>query len=307
MQKNIYTDLAMEARELNPALQGIEEEKEEGQGLTVSRIQVTTQAAAEKLGKAMGRYITLDAPELTDRPLDLFAAVSKSLAKELSGLLQDLSADATVLVVGLGNRAITSDSLGPRVVEQVYVTRHVTEYIPDALSRPIRSVCAVAPGVLGVTGIETMEIVQGVVERLHPDLILAVDALASRRAARISTTIQMTDTGIQPGSGVGNARKGLNQATFGLPVLAIGVPMVVYAATISQDTISLIADETGLHQDEEKLRGLAEKVIEEHLGSMIVTPKDVDQIAIDMSRVLADGINMALFGADYDEVRMLVS
>src|SRR5699024_654290 len=136
---------------------------------------------------------------------------------------------------------------------------------------------------------------------------LAIDALASRRAAPISTTIQRTDTGIQPTSGVGNTRKGLNQATFGVPVLAIVVTMVVYATTISQDNISLIADESGLHQDEETLRGLAEKVIEEHLGSMIVTPKDVDQIAIDMSRVLADGINMALFGTDYDEVRMLVS
>ena len=118
MQKNIYTDLALEARELNPALSGVEEEKEEGQGLAVSRIRVTTQGAAEKLGKAMGQYVTLDAPGLVDRPLDLFAAVSKSLAKELEQLWKDLSQDATILVVGLGNRAITSDSLGPRVAER---------------------------------------------------------------------------------------------------------------------------------------------------------------------------------------------
>lgn len=307
MPKSIYTDLAMEARELNPALQGVIEQNEEGDGISISRIEVTTEAAAQKLGKPVGHYITLDAPELCDRPLDLFERVSKSLSAELARLLGGLGPQATVLVVGLGNRAITSDSLGPKVAEQVYVTRHVTQYLPDAVSGPIRSVCAVAPGVLGVTGIETMEIVQGVVERLKPDLILAVDALASRRAARISTTIQLTDSGISPGSGVGNNRKGLNEATFGVPVLAVGVPMVVYATTISQDTISLIADETGLHQDEEKLRALAEKVSEEHLGSMIVTPKDVDQIATDMSRILADGINMALFGADYEEVRMLIA
>lgn len=307
MPTSIYTDLAMESRELNPELQGVKEQTEEGEGVSISRIEVETEEAAQKLQKPVGHYITLDAPELTNRPLDLFEQVSKSLATELARLLEGVGPQATVLVVGLGNRAITSDSLGPKVAEQVYVTRHVTQYLPDAVSKPIRSVCAVAPGVLGVTGIETMEIVQGVVERLKPDIILAVDALASRRAARISTTIQLTDTGISPGSGVGNERKGLNEATFGVPVLAVGVPMVVYATTISQDTISLIADETGLHSDEDKLRALAEKVSEEHLGSMIVTPKDVDQIATDMSRVLADGINMALFGAEYDEVRMLIA
>lgn len=307
MQKSIYTDLAMESRELNPELQGVTEQTEEGEGINISRIEVETEEAAQKLSKPVGHYITLDAPELINRPLDLFEQVSKSLAKELTSLLAGVGPEATVLVVGLGNRAITSDSLGPKVAEQVYVTRHVAQYMPDALPNPTRSVCAVAPGVLGVTGIETMEIVQGVVERLKPDIILAVDALASRRAARISTTIQLTDTGISPGSGVGNNRKGLNQATFGVPVLAVGVPMVVYATTISQDTISLMADETGLHADEDKLRALAEKVSEEHLGSMIVTPKDVDQIAADMSRILADGINMALFGAGYEDVRMLIA
>ena len=307
MPKSIYTDLAMESRELNPELQGVLEQNEEGEGISISRIEIQTEEAAEKLEKPVGRYITLDAPGLSERPLDLFQQVSKKLSEEISRLLQGLGPEATVLVVGLGNRAITSDSLGPKVAEQVYVTRHVKEYLPDALSNPVRSVCAVAPGVLGVTGIETMEIVQGVVERLKPDLILAIDALASRRAARISTTVQLTDTGINPGSGVGNKRKGLNAATFGIPVLAVGVPMVVYATTISQDTISLIADETGLHDDEEKLRALAEKVTEEHLGSMIVTPKDVDQIVSDMSRILSDGINMALFGADYEEVRMLIA
>lgn len=307
MQPSIYTDLAMESRELNPELQGVKEQTEEGEGISISRIQVETEEAAQKLSKPVGHYITLDAPELVNRPLDLFEQVSKSLARELSRLLEGVGTKATILVVGLGNRAITSDSLGPKVAEQVYVTRHVTQYMPQALSGPIRSVCAVAPGVLGVTGIETMEIVQGVVERLKPDIILAVDALASRRAARISTTIQLTDTGINPGSGVGNNRKGLNESTFGVPVLAVGVPMVVYATTISQDTISLIADETGMHADEDKLRALAEKVSEEHLGAMIVTPKDVDQIATDMSRILADGINMALFGAEYEEVRMLIA
>ena len=212
-----------------------------------------------------------------------------------------------MLVVGLGNRAITPDSLGPRVVESIYVTRHIKQYMPDALPGPVRAVSAVAPGVLGVTGVETMEIVRGVVEHCKPDLVIAVDALASRRAARISTTVQLTDAGISPGAGVGNNRTGLDRETLGVPVIAIGVPLVVFATTISQDTISLIADETGLHNDEERLKELAAKVIAEHIGELIVTPKEIDSIVADMTRIVADGINMALFGADYGEVRMLIA
>ena len=167
------------------------------------------------------------------------------------------------------------DSLGPRVVESVYVTRHIKQYMPEALPGPVRAVSAVAPGVLGVTGVETMELVRGVVEHCKPDLVIAVDSLASRRAARISTTVQLTDTGISPGAGVGNNRTGIDRETLGVPVIAIGVPLVVFAATISQDTISLIADETGLHGDEERLKELAAKVIAEHIGELIVTPKAV--------------------------------
>lgn len=307
MPFSIRTDLAMEARELHPSLPGVTEEKEEREGVSISRITLTTDDAAKRLEKRRGRYVTLDAPELTDRPLDLFERVSRTLADELTHLMEGLGACENVLVVGLGNRAITPDSLGPRVVESVYVTRHIKQYLPDALPGPVRAVSAVAPGVLGVTGVETMEIVRGVVEHCRPDLVIAVDSLASRRAARISTTVQLTDTGISPGAGVGNNRTGLDRETLGVPVIAIGVPLVVFATTISQDTISLIADETGLHNDEERLKELAAKVIAEHIGELIVTPKEIDSIVADMTRIVADGINMALFGADYGEVRMLVA
>ncbi|HRN14884.1 MAG TPA: GPR endopeptidase [Clostridia bacterium] len=150
--------------------------------------------------------------------------------------------------------------------------------------------CAIAPGVLGVTGVETMDIVFGVANKVKPDLIIAVDALASRRAARISTTIQLSDSGISPGSGVGNTRADLSRANLGVPVIAIGVPLVVYASTISQDTISLIADETGLHGDEARLRELAEQVIAKHMGDFIVTPKDIDVIVEDMAGIIANAI-----------------
>ena len=307
MPFSIRTDLAMEARELHPSLSGVTEESEEHEGVAVTRIALTTDDAAARLEKRKGRYVTLDAPELSARPLDLFERVSRALSNELSRLMEGLGTCENVLVVGLGNRAITPDSLGPRVVESIYVTRHIKQYMPDALPGPVRAVSAVAPGVLGVTGVETMEIVRGVVEHCKPDLVIAVDALASRRAARISTTVQLTDAGISPGAGVGNNRTGLDRETLGVPVIAIGVPLVVFATTISQDTISLIADETGLHNDEERLKELAAKVIAEHIGELIVTPKEIDSIVADMTRIVADGINVALFGADYGEVRMLIA
>lgn len=307
MPFSIRTDLAMEARELHPSLSGVTEESEEHEGVAVTRIALTTDDAAARLEKRKGRYVTLDAPELSARPLDLFERVSRALSNELSRLMEGLGTCENVLVVGLGNRAITPDSLGPRVVESIYVTRHIKQYMPDALPGPVRAVSAVAPGVLGVTGVETMEIVRGVVEHCKPDLVIAVDALASRRAARISTTVQLTDAGISPGAGVGNNRTGLDRETLGVPVIAIGVPLVVFATTISQDTISLIADETGLHNDEDRLKELAAKVIAEHIGELIVTPKEIDSIVADMTRIVADGINMALFGADYGEVRMLIA
>ena len=307
MPFSIRTDLAMEARELHPSLSGVTEESEEHEGVAVTRIALTTDDVAARLEKRKGRYVTLDAPELSARPLDLFERVSRALSNELSRLMEGLGTCENVLVVGLGNRAITPDSLGPRVVESIYVTRHIKQYMPDALPGPVRAVSAVAPGVLGVTGVETMEIVRGVVEHCKPDLVIAVDALASRRAARISTTVQLTDAGISPGAGVGNNRTGLDRETLGVPVIAIGVPLVVFATTISQDTISLIADETGLHNDEERLKELAAKVIAEHIGELIVTPKEIDSIVADMTRIVADGINMALFGADYGEVRMLIA
>ena len=307
MPFSIRTDLAMEARELHPSLSGVTEESEEHEGVAVTRIALTTDDAAARLDKRKGRSVTLDAPELSARPLDLFERVSRALSNALSRLMEGLGTCENVLVVGLGNRAITPDSLGPRVVESIYVTRHIKQYMPDALPGPVRAVSAVAPGVLGVTGVETMEIVRGVVEHCKPDLVIAVDALASRRAARISTTVQLTDAGISPGAGVGNNRTGLDRETLGVPVIAIGVPLVVFAATISQDTISLIADETGLHNDEERLKELAAKVIAEHIGELIVTPKEIDSIVADMTRIVADGINMALFGADYGEVRMLIA
>jgi len=306
--ENIYTDLAREAREINPSIPGVAEQNETREDVEISRIEIQTAEASKKLNKPIGRYVTIEAPKLAERDTAVFQKVSELISEELVRLLPNGGVEGSILVVGLGNRFITPDALGPRVVEKTFVTRHITQHLPDILGEPMRSVAAVSPGVLGTTGVETLEMLRGLVERVKPSCVVAIDALASRRAARISTAVQITDTGIQPGSGVGNdGRLGLTQESLGVPVVAIGVPTVVLASTISQDTISLIADETGLHGEEEKMKRLAEQVISEHFGPMIVTPKEIDTIVTDMAGILADAVNLALHKPYYEQVKELLA
>ena len=311
MYGNIHTDLAMEARESNSALNGVSEERTDNEHYSVSRIKIDTDEAASALQKSKGLYITIEAPDLVLREPELIKAVTEALSAELTGLIDKGSAkgsaSGTVLVVGLGNRAVTPDALGPKTAEKILVTRHIKQYMPDAIPNGVRSVCAISPGVLGVTGIETMEVIQGIVERSKPSLIIAIDSLSSRRTERIASTIQLCDAGIQPGAGVGNIRSGLDEASLGIPVIAVGVPLVVYASTISRDTIGLIASELGLLGNEEKIKELAAKAISEKTGELIVTPKEIDSLIECTSTILADGINMCLFGKDYAEVRSLIA
>ena len=307
MYGNIHTDLAMEARESNSALNGVSEERTDNEHYSVSRIKIDTDEAASALQKSKGLYITIEAPDLVLREPELIKAVTEALSAELTGLIDKGGTSGTVLVVGLGNRAVTPDALGPKTAEKILVTRHIKQYIPDAIPNGVRSVCAISPGVLGVTGIETMEVIQGIVERSKPSLIIAIDSLSSRRTERIASTIQLCDAGIQPGAGVGNIRSGLDEASLGIPVIAVGVPLVVYASTISRDTIGLIASELGLLGNEEKIKELAAKAISEKTGELIVTPKEIDSLIECTSTILADGINMCLFGKDYAEVRSLIA
>ena len=307
MYGNIHTDLAMEARESNSALNGVSEERTDNEHYSVSRIKIDTDEAASALQKSKGLYITIEAPDLVLSEPELIKAVTEALSAELTGLIDKGGTSGTVLVVGLGNRAVTPDALGPKTAEKILVTRHIKQYMPDAIPNGVRSVCAVSPGVLGVTGIETMEVIQGIVERSKPSLIIAIDSLSSRRTERIASTIQLCDAGIQPGAGVGNIRSGLDEASLGIPVIAVGVPLVVYASTISRDTIGLIASELGLLGNEEKIKELAAKAISEKTGELIVTPKEIDSLIECTSTILADGINMCLFGKDYAEVRSLIA
>ena len=272
-----WTDLAVEAA--GGAL------RENGLSRTV--VKVENKESAQKLGRPMGTYITLACEQAMTVSLETRRALAAELAQTLRGMLPpDMK---TALVVGLGNRSVTPDSLGPRTAERVLVTRHMGDCLPRDV--PMSSVCAAAPGVLGVTGMETAEILRGMVAHVKPDAVIAVDALAARSSKRIASTIQITDTGITPGSGVGNHRKALDRRTLGVPVIAVGVPLVVYASTIASDALCALGEG---EVEEERIAACVERVVSEKLGEMIVTPRDVDALVERMAGVLADGINQAL-------------
>ncbi|WAH39168.1 GPR endopeptidase [Alicyclobacillus dauci] len=308
------TDLAMEAHALakqgGRSLTGVDESHEEFDGLNVTRVRVRTKVAERRLGKRKGMYVTLEIPGLRHRDPDLQERVTKVFADELHRLL-DLPKDASVLVIGLGNEHITPDALGPMVVNKLFVTRHLFHYMPEVLGdgKGYRSISAVSPGVLGLTGIETSEIVRGIVERIKPDAVIAIDALASRSLTRVNATIQLSDTGIQPGAGVGNNRKALDKESLGIPVIAVGVPTVVDAATIANDAIELL-----MSQLREQVPGNAASALFDQLGTgekwhlirevldpmgnnLVVTPKEVDDFMDDVAFVVAKGLNVALHPA----------
>lgn len=255
---SIRTDLAVEAHELltesDAALPGgyqIEEDNQQP-GIKVTRLNVQTEEAGRQIGKMPGRYITIEVPKLRDNDTKLEDDVMRRFAKEFKQFLEQLglNEDKKALVIGLGNWNVTPDALGPMVVENLLVTRHLFELAPETVEDGYREVSGLSPGVLGITGIETSEIVFGVVEKSKPDFVICVDALASRALHRVNTTIQISDVGIHPGSGVGNKRKAIDKATLGIPVIAIGVPTVVFAATIVNDAITYLLGHFGQSMQE---------------------------------------------------------
>lgn len=310
--QNCRTDLALESREIyrknideKDEAPGVVVEEADIDGAVITRVKIVSKEGENALCKPMGSYVTIEIPQLHREYHERYEQTCKLLSDEVAALT-NLPKGAVVLVVGLGNRYITADSLGPKTVEKLMTTRHLIEQIPDQLDECIRPVCALAPGVLGITGIETVEIVKGVAQRVKPDLIIAIDALAARRIDRINTTIQLSDTGISPGSGVGNRRQGLDKKSLGVPVIAIGVPTVVDAATMANDTIDLVVDaiknQAGsgsavidiLRQlDDNSKFSLIQGVLSPYVGDLTVTTKEVDSVMDRMSKVLAGGMNMA--------------
>ncbi len=281
----VRTDLALEAREGIGEAEGeihgvsVEESYDEENEIRVTRVVIETKNGAKALGKPMGVYVTLEAPGMIEPEEDYHQEISASLARELRSIIPDAEKEQSILVVGLGNRDVTADALGPHVADNLFVTRHVVkEYGKAAYNKSrMHMVSSIVPGVMAKTGMESAEIIRGVVEQTKPDVVIVVDALAARSTKRLNRTIQVTNTGIHPGSGVGNHRNGLTKESLDVPVIAIGVPTVVDAATIVNDAMS----------------GRMPVNLTE-LNNMYVTSKDVDYQIKQISHIICDAINGAL-------------
>ena len=266
----------------------------EAMGVTMTEVIVQTEDAAQRLQKPVGTYLTLESGGIRRREAEARMALSSLLGEELRRMLPRTEERPT-LVVGLGNRMVTPDALGPMTVDHTLVTRHMFEARPEYVDMRMKSVCAIAPGVQGVTGVETFETVRALVDVLSPGCVIAVDSLCAGTTSRIAATIQLADTGIQPGSGVGNHRKALTAQTLGIPVIAVGVPMVVYASTIARDAMGYLSAIDGASEaDEERLAACVERVVTQRLGDLIVTPREVDALVERMAGIVAEGINLAL-------------
>lgn len=270
----VRTDLALELAEGRR----VQQRSQTLEGFSLHTVTVTE--SDTDFGRPPGRYVTLSIRDLLRRETDAFPRACRAVAQILRQLApSNQDPRAPVLVIGLGNRAVTPDAIGPLCCQNVLATRHLVEQSPEQF-RTFRPVAVLAPGVLGTTGVETGELVLGVIDRIHPELILAVDALAARRLSRLMCTIQMTDTGIVPGSGVGNARTALTQTALGVPVLSIGVPTVVDGATLAAD----IAQQSGAQCE----------ALDDLNTPVLVTTRDVDQQTADAARVIGYGINLFL-------------
>ena len=286
-------------------IEGVESTEENiNENIKVSRVKITNQNGEQALGKPIGNYITIDVKKLKIAGEDEIQKASETLSNELRKII-DMHTDkqGEILIVGLGNIYVTPDALGPKVTNEIDVTRHIIKYLPQYVEEGTRPVSAIAPGVLGTTGIETVEILKGIVDNTKPKLLIVIDALASRSINRISSTIQISDTGIVPGAGVGNTRQEISQNSLGIPVVAIGIPTVVELATLVSDGIDIFIDrlqekaESNEYLNKLQQNDKYEEVKEAlNVGeyNMIVTPKEIDDLIENMKDVVARGINFAV-------------
>lgn len=309
---SIHTDLALEEKERfesdHVEVQGVilEEEYDKEREIRITKVKIETEKGARAMGKPVGTYITMEAPNMAVPDEEYHREISEELAKYIKELIKIEKEDYVVLVAGLGNRQVTPDALGPHVVDNLAITRHIVkEYGKYAMGEDaVHMTSAIVPGVMAQTGMETLEIIKGIVKETKPDLVIAVDALAARNSKRLNRTIQIADTGINPGSGVGNHRNGITEETIGVPVIAIGVPTVVDAATIVNDTMeNLIA----ALETSETLKGvgvvlqgynatekyeLIKELISPHLNGMFVTPEDIDETIKRIGYTISEGLNI---------------
>ena len=283
------TDLAIECQEILDESAGIQMEKiEYNGGIRVTRIKIISQEAAKKMGKPVGSYITLEEDGVLEEEDGIKEKTAKAVAGELGQLLR-VDYTLKVLVAGLGNSLVTPDRLGPETAAKVRVTRHLFVIFDADGDEEMSNVSCIIPGVTGSTGMETAEVIKKAAEIVKPDVVIVIDSLAARDIDRVSTTIQLTDTGIQPGSGMGNHRAGINEENIGVPVLAIGVPTVIDIKTILRDAL-----EENLDSAE-----AVEKYLSDYDRQMIVTSTDIDILVKDFSDIIADGINKTLHPGIY--------
>lgn len=309
---NFRTDLAVERRDVFKKINNIEndipglesEEKQISESIKVYKVKVKNEEGAQAIQRPIGSYVTIDVRKMNNITNEQKEQIAYTISSELQELIKNqISKKEEILVVGLGNLYSTPDSLGPKVIQNVDVTRHIFKYLPQYVNENDREVSAISPGVLGTTGIETQEILKGIVDNVKPKLIIVIDSLASKSIERISSSVQISDTGIIPGAGVGNKRKELSKATLGVPVIAIGIPTVVDVATITNDCLELFIDKL---QEEEKSNNYINQLKEENNYeeiknalipkdfNLIVTPKEIDELIVNMTDVVAMGINKSL-------------
>lgn len=291
----IRTDLAVETSEKRPdgkEISGLLVEKEKrGEDITITKVRIETQKAAKTMGKPRGTYISIEADQMMEEDNDYHREISEIFSEQLKNFLPKQYQKKKILVIGLGNREVTPDALGPKVIDQLFITRHLLEEFGKYMVEleECCSISGIVPGVMAQTGMETVEILQGVVVQTKPDIVIAVDALAARSIKRLNRTIQITDTGIIPGSGVGNYRNAITKEHLGIPVIAVGIPTVVDAATIVADFCTgLMENKQELEEMEETVRGM----IPPKLNAMYVTSKDIDEAVNRLSYTISEGLNM---------------
>ena len=309
---NFRTDLASERRDLyekannlKNGIEGIESQKEDvNEKIKIERVQILNEKGEKAIRKTIGTYVTIDVKDLKIATEEEIEKAGEVLTKELKNIVdKHVGSQDEVLVVGLGNIYVTPDSLGPKVINEIEVTRHIINYMPQYVKEGTRKISAISPGVLGTTGIETVEILKGIVENINPKLIIVIDALASRSIERISSSVQISDTGIVPGAGVGNKRSEISIKSLGIPVIAIGIPTCVETAVLVNDSLNLFIEKL---QDEAKSNDYLNSIKDENNYeeikqilmprdyNLIVTPKEIDGLIENIKDIVAMGINNSL-------------
>ncbi len=321
------TDLALEvgmALKADPqhasGIEGvaIETKAHPSEAIVTTYVHIHNEQGVAHMGKPMGHYITIEAPDMKTNSPEIHREIVEIVANELKALLPQKE-KPHVMVVGLGNRLATPDRLGPDVSHKVLVTRHLYQHLPEAIDESVGELSSLTPGVMGLTGIETSEIIKGVAAQVKPDCIIAIDALAARHIQRINATIQLTDTGISPGAGVGNKRKQLNEETVGCKVIAIGVPTVIDTATLVNDTMDTLVEDMLKNAPDDAFykmlqeiskqekHGMFQEILEGQMGNLFVTAKDIDEIMDYLARIIFNAINVAVHpGMQSDEMNKYI-